>query len=321
MYSLFAVVVTYNGLTCITTCLDSLRNSDLPVRVIVVDNASTDGTPDLVAESFHDIDLLRLTQNLGFGRGNNIGIRKAYAMGAEHAVLLNQDAHVDAAAIRLLAQAQRREPRFGVLTPVHLDGDGTRPDALFASHLCSSRFVSDLLSDFVLDEGSRDVYTVPFANAAAWMLSRRCIEDVGLFNPVFKHYGEDLEYVHRAKNKGYLVGFVPHARAYHHRPQSQDMAATTLPRFRLQERALIRYRLCRRQPAAHLNVLSALSRVFFSSLPPKTRLLTGLSVRMGLLFFLIENAGRILTWRNQGYAPLYAFFRNAEADAARYLLP
>ena len=92
---IFAIVVTYNGMRWYDRCFGSLRNSDMPVETIVIDNASTDETVSYIKEHFHEVCLIESKENLGFAKANNIGIKRALDNGADYVFLLNQDAWVE----------------------------------------------------------------------------------------------------------------------------------------------------------------------------------------------------------------------------------
>ncbi len=77
MDKVFVVVVTYNGVKWINTCLNSLKESSLLIHTIVIDNGSTDGTQKIVRDTFTDVTLIQAEYNLGFGKANNIGIQEA----------------------------------------------------------------------------------------------------------------------------------------------------------------------------------------------------------------------------------------------------
>ena len=74
---LFVIVVTYKGHQWYDRCFTSLRESELPIQTIVIDNASNDGTVEYIREHFPEIHLIESKENLGFGRANNIGMRYA----------------------------------------------------------------------------------------------------------------------------------------------------------------------------------------------------------------------------------------------------
>ena len=91
--SIWVIVVAYNGEPWLDACLESLVASEHAVNILVVDNASTDGTRDVVRQ-FRHARYLRLERNVGFGKGNNVGIACALDAGADYVFLLNQDAIV-----------------------------------------------------------------------------------------------------------------------------------------------------------------------------------------------------------------------------------
>ncbi len=223
--ALWAVVVCYNGGPLLRNCLESLLRSTTPATVVVVDNGSTDGSVELIQREFPAVRLVRSAENLGFGRANNDGIRLALHGGAEHVFLLNQDAWVEPDALTHLVALSRRHPELGIVSPVHLNADGSALDHGFANYLRADRcpgFISDLYVRRL-----RDHYPLPFVNAAAWLLPRHCLEKAGGFNPVFFMYGEDVDLCHRVRFHGFRIGVVPAAVIYHARGRAAAPAAGT----------------------------------------------------------------------------------------------
>ncbi|KAF2513553.1 glycosyltransferase family 2 protein [Flavobacterium foetidum] len=210
------VIVTFNGMKWIEACLASLINSTIPLSIIVVDNNSTDDTVSFVKNNFKDIILLEQTQNIGFGKANNLGIKKAYEEGADYVFLLNQDAWVEPDTISNLVKAQKNQPEYGIVSPMHLNGKGDALDYNFSNYINPSK-CKNLYSDIFLNKTLEGIYETDFVNAAAWLLSRNCIEMVGGFNPSFFHYGEDLNYVERLKYHGLKTGVLPTSIIYHDR--------------------------------------------------------------------------------------------------------
>jgi GT2 family glycosyltransferase len=209
-----AVVVTHNGAAWIQDCLRSLADSRHPVTAIVVDNGSTDDTLALV-DAFPDVICLPQNTNLGFGRANNVGLGVALDRKAGWVLLLNQDARVEAEAVGELVRVSVARPRFGILSPFHLDGKGVSLDAGFAN--CAYLAGPELLSDLYLDR-RQEVYPTTFVNAAAWLLTRECLDTVGGFDPLFFMWGEDNDYCNRTIWHGFEIGLVPRARIFHDRP-------------------------------------------------------------------------------------------------------
>lgn len=216
--SVLAIVVTYNGELWIRKCVSSLLNSTLPPKIVVVDNGSTDKTTTIIRIEFPGVTLIETQSNLGFGRANNIGIEHGVQNNFEFFFLLNQDAWVEPLTIEQLVKAQQNNPEFGVLSPVHLNGKGDLWDYKFFDYVCESS-QRQLISDLFLRKEMKEVYPVRFINAAAWLLSAKCVKQVGGFDPLFAHYGEDNNYVGRLSVKKLKLGVVPWAVIFHDREE------------------------------------------------------------------------------------------------------
>lgn len=198
------IIVTYNAMPWLKRCLDST----LGYEVVVVDNASQDETVAFIKKHYPKISLFEQTENLGFGRANNIGISYALQQGADAVFLMNQDAYLVAEALAKLIKIAAKYPDFGVLSPIHTNGNGTKLDANFANYV-SYQNNPNFYSDFVLNQEKRTVYEVPFVNAAGWLISKQCLQTVGGFDPLFFHYGEDDHYCQRLRYHDLKIGVVP----------------------------------------------------------------------------------------------------------------
>ncbi|MBA3986000.1 MAG: glycosyltransferase family 2 protein [Flavobacteriales bacterium] len=202
--SVAIIIVTYNAMPWISKCLESTK----PYPVVVVDNASQDETLNYIKTNYPEITLLPQDTNLGFGQANNIGISYALKKGAESVFLLNQDAYLVNDCLENLVSVQKNNPEYGILSPIHLNGKGNLLDKNF-SHYVRYDANPYFYSDFVLNIQKKLIYEVPFVNAAGWLLSKKCLETVGGFDPLFFHYGEDDNYCQRANYHGFKVGVVP----------------------------------------------------------------------------------------------------------------
>lgn len=213
MNRVLVIVVTYNSARWVDECFGSLRASEEPVDVIAIDNASSDGTPDLIAEHFPEVYLVRGSENIGFGAGNNIGLRNAIASGYDYVYLLNADAWVGPGTIGCLIAAFEAGGHWGILSPVQKSADGGL-DPRF-NDKCS-KYLRRTSAQSSATSANSPVQ-VPFVMAAHWMISSECLSKVGLFSPAFDLYGEDNNYIDRAKYHGFAVGVVPGAEAVHDR--------------------------------------------------------------------------------------------------------
>ena len=123
------VIVTYNGMTWLERCLASIPSV---YNVVVVDNNSTDGTVNYIEANYPQHTLFKEANNLGFGQANNKGITYALKQGVDYVFLLNQDAFLEADTISTLIATHKQYPDYGVLSPIHLNGEGTKLDKTFS---------------------------------------------------------------------------------------------------------------------------------------------------------------------------------------------
>jgi len=213
----FVVIVTYNGSKWVTPCFSSLRKSTVPLHTIVIDNGSQDDTLARIAADYPEVEIIDTGKNHGFGKANNIGMELAYRRGADYVFLLNQDAWIDPDAVEKLVAAHQRHPGYGIISPMHLNGAGDGLDYGFSNYIGPNK-CRGLYSDIYLGR-VKDIYDVGFVNAAAWSMTRKCLERVGGFSPSFFHYGEDDNYAQRLHFHKLELGVLPTARIYHDREQ------------------------------------------------------------------------------------------------------
>lgn len=237
--NIFAVIVTYNGAAWINKCLSSIFDSALPVTVIVVDNGSTDTTLQIIQRNFNKVQLSVSSQNIGFGQANNIGIRKAYEQGAEHVLLLNQDAWLEKDTLNELVRQQLKYPVYGILSPMHLNGSGDSLDAGFENYL-NSNSCPGMITALYKQSFKQEPYTIEFVNAACWLISKKCIETVGGFSPSFFHYGEDDNYIHRVTYHGLKTGVLPTVAVFHDR-ENRSSNSFTQDSYQQKKQLLVKF--------------------------------------------------------------------------------
>ncbi|MCQ2116477.1 MAG: glycosyltransferase family 2 protein [Bacteroidales bacterium] len=215
---ILVIVVTYNGMKWIERCLCSVAMSRVKADCMVVDNCSTDGTPEWIEENFPEVRLVRSERNLGFGGGNNVGLQVALDENYDYVYLLNQDAWLQRDTFDKLLEAwdnSRAEgEHFGLLSPMQTTANPDRLDARFQFYYRVSKPMTP-----------GGVKEMKFIMAAHWMISRECLQDVGGFSPAFSQYGEDDNWLNRAVYHGWRYGAVNTAFAVHDRDQRPNPKA------------------------------------------------------------------------------------------------
>ena len=209
---IFVIIVTYRGHRWYERCFRSLRNSEYPVQTIVIDNASNDGSVEYIREHFPEIHLIESKENLGFGRANNLGMRYALDNGCDYVFLLNQDTWIEPNSISELVHIQQKYPEYGVISPMHVTAD--QKGLYIQIEDGKIDHANTLLSDCYF-QSLKDVYTFKYINAAAWLMTRRTLEIVGGFDPIFFLYGEDDNYLQRMEYHGVKLGLAPKIQITH----------------------------------------------------------------------------------------------------------
>lgn len=214
---IIVIIVTFNGAHWIEKCFGSLINSTIPIKVIAIDNASTDGTPDIIRKKYPNVEVIETGKNLGFGKANNIGFKRALSEESDFVFLLNQDASIQSNTISELIKIAIQNPEFGILSPIHLNGKGDKLDQHFKNYLLNT-INSDIYSDIILNSNRvNKLYELDFVNAAAWLIRKNVLESVGGFDPLFEHYGEDEDYINRLKYHNKKIGIVTNTFIFHDR--------------------------------------------------------------------------------------------------------
>jgi GT2 family glycosyltransferase len=202
------LVVNWNAGPLLGRCLESLaRQSRLPDRVIIVDNASTDDSVDRAAAQLGGAEVIRLTENAGFARANNVGARAAGDVDA--LALLNPDAFPEPGWLAALVDAAGRSPEFAAFaSQLRLDATPDRLDGAGDSYHVSGR-------------AWRNGHNAPAANwperehevfapcAAAALYRRAAFEEVGGFDESYFCYFEDVDLGFRLRLHGYRSLYVP----------------------------------------------------------------------------------------------------------------
>jgi N-acetylglucosaminyl-diphospho-decaprenol L-rhamnosyltransferase len=226
------IVVSWNVWGWLAPCLVSIRHAlgRLEGEIIVVDNASTDGTPERVREAFPDVRLLVNPANRGFPAANNQGM--AVARG-RYFFLLNPDTVVLDQAIEDLVTFADAHPDVGVVGPQLLNPDGSVQSsrrrfptfwtALFESTWWQPWAPRRILARYyVLDRPDHEIQEVDWVTGAAMLVRREVVERVGPMDEGFFMYAEELDWCRRIRQAGWRVFYYPPAKVIHYGGRSSD---------------------------------------------------------------------------------------------------
>lgn len=222
------VIVSYNGREFLRRCLASLyeHTRDVEFEVVVVDNASLDGTPEMVAAEFPQVTLVRRPDNAGFAHGVNEGLERARG---DAFLLVNPDTQFNQNVVSPLLAYQRDHPDIGILAPRLLDADGTLQlscrafpgfnTALFNRYSLLTRLFGNnrfsrryLMTDF----DHTEVADVDWASAACWLLPKRAMEKIGPLDEGYFWTIEDVDYCQRVHRAAMRVVYYPEVEIVHH---------------------------------------------------------------------------------------------------------
>ena len=233
------VIVSFNVRDYLLQALSSLyADTSIPFEVIVVDNASTDGSAETVELRFPQVTVVRHDTNEGFGKANNTGFSRSRG---DFVLLLNPDVVVDPGCLKILSDFLLATPAAGAAGPRLRRPDGRldlaarrgfpTPAAAFYRLVLLSRIFrkSPRFNRYnmgAFDE--REVHEIDAGTAACLMLRRAAIDKVGLFDPEFFMYGEDLDLCYRLKAGGWKIFYVPGAGALHVKGASSRQASASM---------------------------------------------------------------------------------------------
>jgi GT2 family glycosyltransferase len=231
---LSVVVVSFNGKDYLRRCLASLleHTKGVSFEAIVVDNASWDGSAQMVQDEFPQVVLIRLPVNVGFAAGCNRGIERA---AGEFVLLLNPDTELAEDAFSPMVAYCRQNPSVGLLGPKLVNSDGSLQLSCrhFPSHLTSlfnrQSILTRLLPGnpfsrrYLMTDWAHDrIVPVDWLSGACVMLRREMVERIGGMDEGYFMYIEDVDLCYRAHQAGYEVVYFPQVAVTHHIGRSTE---------------------------------------------------------------------------------------------------
>jgi len=222
--SLSIIIVSYNARTHLEHCLDSLTSAPpvTPHEIVVVDNASADGSAAIVRERWPQVRVIEQPVNTGFAAGNNVGIRTT---GGDLILLLNNDTIVPAGAIDALVGRLLARPDAAVAGPRLTDGNG-RPELSFGRMISPVNELRQKLTQLLYRRGvawatrrlERDTqreHDVDWVSGACLLVRRSDAEKAGLLDERYFLYTEDVDFCAAIRALGRRVFFTPSAHVVH----------------------------------------------------------------------------------------------------------
>lgn len=214
--SVWVIIPTWNRKDDLLECLDSIQASDYPdMRIIVVDNNSTDGSAEAVRIHYPAVHLIALDKNTGAAFASNRGFDLALAMEADYILRLDSDIIIDSQLISELVSQFEKFPEAGMLYPKILRYD--RPDTIWFTGAKSHPFllVNRVSNLNVKDNFNQMITEVDFVPSAVVMISADAVRATGGFDEIYFVYSEDFDLCLRLRKSGYKIYFIPAARAWH----------------------------------------------------------------------------------------------------------
>lgn len=206
------VILNFNGNEWLEACCSSVLGSAYEnVGTILVDNASTDASVELVRNRFPEVEIITNGNNAGFSEGNNAGIRRALERNADYVVLLNPDTRVEPEWLNELVRIGESDEHIGILGAVQLEYDSSDLNSW------TSTAFPKLLDELRSPESARDRIEVDWVEGACIAIKRRVFEEIGFLDPIFFAFYEEIDFCRRAQRRGWKVMLVPRSRIHHKR--------------------------------------------------------------------------------------------------------
>jgi len=219
MTSVAIVIVTYNGKKYLSDLLSSLedqRLDNLKVEIIIVDNNSTDGTVEYLKNNYQNIKIFENQDNLGFAKGNNLGIKYALDNNFTYIALLNQDIVVNDNWLIPLVDRLDRFEKIGAIQPRIMYWPETKKINSYGNILHYLGFGYTSFNGIEEKKVVNYPREINYASGAAVLIRSKILRQTGLFDESFFMYHEDTDLSLKIKFLGYSIELEPKSKVYHH---------------------------------------------------------------------------------------------------------
>ncbi|MEW6295835.1 MAG: glycosyltransferase family 2 protein [Candidatus Diapherotrites archaeon] len=206
------IIPNYNTKGYLEKCLNSIKKNapSCSHEVIVVDDASRDNSVEMIKKKFREVKLITNEKNLGFSKSLNKGIKESKG---SFVLFLNSDALLLPHSINGMISALKCNSKAGIAGCRLLNKDNS-VQFTFGYFPFFSTFIKRNIFGFRLKE-KNEPFAVDWVCAACFLIKRKTIKEIGLFDEGFETYNEEVDYCYRAKKKGLLTLYVPSASIIH----------------------------------------------------------------------------------------------------------
>jgi GT2 family glycosyltransferase len=233
--NLSIIIVNWNTRDFLVGCLSSIYTDSPPdpFEVLVIDNASTDGSAQLVREHFPKVRLIENRENSGFARANNRAIKQS---SGRYLLLLNSDTEVQPGALETLVDYMEENPQVGVAGSQLLNPDGSLQISCFPAPTLLRELWRLFHLDKVIPFGTYTMKTweldrarpVDVLMGACMILRRETLRQVGLFDEDYFMYSEETDLCNRIQRAGWGLSWVPQAKVMHYGGQSTRLVSADM---------------------------------------------------------------------------------------------
>lgn len=207
----FAIILNYNGKDVIQKTLGGVFRLDYPnFEVILVDNNSTDGSFEVVKNSFSKIILIKNSENMGFSAGNNVGISYALERGADYILLLNYDTLVEKDFLSFLVREMEKDKKIGIGSPMILEGNTSR--VWFSGGEIQWLRMK---TDHKTKKLEENYFGSDYISGCAMLIRKDVFKKTGLLDEDYFLYWEDADFCLKTRKAGYRLLICPQSRIWH----------------------------------------------------------------------------------------------------------
>ena len=220
------VILNWNSWRDTVECLRSLEKLDYPHKLLVIDNASTNDSAIRIRETCPQVELIALSENLGFGGGCNLGIRRAMALDAGCIWLLNSDAIVETSSLRAMVETMESDDGIGAVGSVLYEMND--PDRV---QVWGGFRVRMVLGGVKRYKTRTPIDRLEYISGASCLLRADAVRSVGYFDEGFFMYWEDADLGYRLRRAGWKLAVAERSRVWHKGCASMGRRSTAHDRW------------------------------------------------------------------------------------------